>query len=130
MRAVPRHQRRRRPWQRPDSGGAEPRGRYVGPRLERRRNLRQHQERRAAGLQHGAVEGSVEGQRHVERRQLHPFDREKEVKIKKGGTEIPPFLPFPPFRPYFDVGSGRTWNFTSLLVLPLPPSAWNGARVA
>jgi len=31
---------------------------------------------------------------------------------------------------YFETGSGRTWNFTSLLVLPLPPSAWNGARVA
>ena len=24
---------------------------------------------------------------------------------------------------------GRIWNFTSLLVFPLPPSAWNGARV-
>src|SRR6266516_4818420 len=31
---------------------------------------------------------------------------------------------------YFANGSGLTWNFTSLLVFPLPPSAWNGARVA
>ena len=30
---------------------------------------------------------------------------------------------------YFDSGSGRIWKFTSLLVFPLPPSAWNGARV-
>ena len=26
-------------------------------------------------------------------------------------------------------GSGRIWNFTSLAVVPLPPSMWNGARV-
>ena len=26
-------------------------------------------------------------------------------------------------------GFGRIWNFTSLLVVPLPPSIWNGARV-
>ena len=31
---------------------------------------------------------------------------------------------------YLASGSGRTWNFTSLLVVPFPPSAWNGARVA
>jgi hypothetical protein len=31
---------------------------------------------------------------------------------------------------YFASGSGRTWNLTSLLVVPLPPSSWNGARVA
>src|SRR5688572_23169244 len=31
---------------------------------------------------------------------------------------------------HFASGSGRTWNFTSLLVVPLPPSTWNGARVA
>src|SRR5262245_31568418 len=31
---------------------------------------------------------------------------------------------------YLDKGSGLTWNFTSLLVVPLPPSEWNGARVA
>src|SRR6185369_1294697 len=30
---------------------------------------------------------------------------------------------------YFASGSGRTWNFTSLLVVPRPPSMWNGARV-
>ena len=33
-------------------------------------------------------------------------------------------------RVYFESGSGRIWTFTSLLVFPLPPSAWNGARVA
>ena len=26
-------------------------------------------------------------------------------------------------------GSGRSWNFITLLVVPLPPSMWNGARV-
>ena len=31
---------------------------------------------------------------------------------------------------YLSSGLFRTWNFTSLLVVPLPPSAWNGARVA
>ena len=31
--------------------------------------------------------------------------------------------------PYFASGSGRSWNFTTLLVVPLPPSMWNGARV-
>jgi len=30
---------------------------------------------------------------------------------------------------YFASGSGRSWNFTTLLVVPLPPSMWNGARV-
>jgi hypothetical protein len=30
---------------------------------------------------------------------------------------------------YFDNGPGRIWNFTSLGVVPLPPSMWNGARV-
>ena len=27
-------------------------------------------------------------------------------------------------------GSGRTWNFTTRLAVPLPVSLWNGARVA
>lgn len=27
-------------------------------------------------------------------------------------------------------GSGRNWNFTTLLEVPLPVSLWNGARVA
>ena len=31
---------------------------------------------------------------------------------------------------YFERGSGRIWNRISLLVVPLPPSKWNGARVA
>src|SRR5262245_25485100 len=31
---------------------------------------------------------------------------------------------------YLDNGSGRTWNLMILLVVPLPPSMWNGARVA
>src|SRR5213079_138252 len=26
-------------------------------------------------------------------------------------------------------GSGRSWNFTTLLVVPLPPSTWKGALV-
>src|SRR6185369_11189760 len=34
------------------------------------------------------------------------------------------------YNSYFDSGSGRTWNFTILLVFPFPPSAWNGVRVA
>ena len=45
-----------------------------------------------------------------------------------------PFSGPPHSRPegphYLESGSGLTWNFTSLLVFPLPPSAWNGARVA
>jgi hypothetical protein len=31
---------------------------------------------------------------------------------------------------YLAKGFGLTWNFTSLLVVPLPPSIWNGALVA
>ncbi len=31
---------------------------------------------------------------------------------------------------YFERGSGRIWKRMSLLVVPLPPSMWNGARVA
>jgi hypothetical protein len=31
---------------------------------------------------------------------------------------------------YFASGSGRSWNFTSLLVPPLPSSAWKIALVA
>src|SRR5688572_27467076 len=27
-------------------------------------------------------------------------------------------------------GSGRSWNLTTLLVVPFPPSTWNGVRVA
>jgi len=34
------------------------------------------------------------------------------------------------FGKYFETGVGLTWNFTSLLVSPFPPSPWNGARVA
>ena len=49
-------------------------------------------------------------------------------KMKAGRAGSPPAWPAVPA--YFDSGSGLTWNFTSLLVLPLPPSAWNGARVA
>ena len=26
-------------------------------------------------------------------------------------------------------GSGRNWNLIALLVIPFPPSMWNGARV-
>ena len=32
-------------------------------------------------------------------------------------------------RDHFASGSGLTWNFSSLLGTPLPPSMWNGARV-
>ena len=31
---------------------------------------------------------------------------------------------------YFDSASGRTWNLMIFAVVPLPPSMWNGARVA
>src|SRR5215510_23238 len=31
---------------------------------------------------------------------------------------------------YFASGSGRTWNLRILLVVPFPPSTWNGVRVA
>ena len=31
--------------------------------------------------------------------------------------------------PHLASGSGRSWNFTTLLDVPLPPSMWNGARV-
>src|SRR5687768_8427459 len=30
---------------------------------------------------------------------------------------------------HFASGSGLTWNCITLLVVPLPPSMWNGARV-
>jgi hypothetical protein len=30
---------------------------------------------------------------------------------------------------YFASGSGRSWNLITLLVVPLPVSMWNGARV-
>ena len=32
-------------------------------------------------------------------------------------------------RGYFASGSGRTWNLTTLLVVPRPVSMWNGVRV-
>lgn len=32
-------------------------------------------------------------------------------------------------RCYFASGSGRTWNLTTLLVVPRPVSMWNGVRV-
>jgi hypothetical protein len=32
-------------------------------------------------------------------------------------------------RNYFASGSGRTWNFITLLVVPLPVSMWNGVLV-
>ncbi len=50
-------------------------------------------------------------------------------KQKKGRDSHPALLAFPPEPTYLDSGSGRTWNFTSLGVFPLPPSMWNGARV-
>src|SRR5215475_7165581 len=54
-----------------------------------------------------------------------PSNRRKQNETQKGTGHS-----CVSFRYYFDSGSGRTWNFTILLVLPLPPSAWNGARVA
>ena len=35
----------------------------------------------------------------------------------------------PPLRRHFASGSGRSWKCTTLLVVPLPVSMWNGARV-
>jgi len=35
-----------------------------------------------------------------------------------------------PLRGYFAKGSGLNCSFTTLLVVPLPVSVWNGARVA
>ena len=32
-------------------------------------------------------------------------------------------------QPHLASGSGRSWNFITLLVVPFPPSMWNGARV-
>src|SRR6266480_2263296 len=32
-------------------------------------------------------------------------------------------------RRYRESGSGRSWNLSTLLVVPFPPSMWNGARV-
>jgi hypothetical protein len=50
------------------------------------------------------------------------------------------FTPFPrdtftascplPAACYFASGFGRSWNFTALLCVPLPPSMWVSARVA
>src|SRR5262245_2434368 len=39
-------------------------------------------------------------------------------------------LPTSSLRIYFASGSGRTWNLRILLVVPFPPSTWNGVRVA
>ena len=50
-------------------------------------------------------------------------------RSKKGRDSHPALLAFPPEPTYLESGSGRTWNFTSFGVFPLPPSMWNGARV-
>src|SRR5439155_18607364 len=84
----------------------------MGARLDRRRDLRQHQERRRPGLQHGALQRHPQGRRDLERRELCEID----------GEEIT--------RRHFANGCVLAWNLTSLLVVPLPPSMWNGARVA
>src|SRR5882672_5427017 len=83
-------------------------------RLDRRRDLFRDQERRAARAEHDPVRRSDQGHRDLERRQLHQVVGEEELSVVAN---------------HFDNGSGRTWNLTSLLVVPLPPSMWNGARV-
>src|SRR5919108_6587399 len=40
-----------------------------------------------------------------------------------------PCAPRAPALPYRANGSGRIWNLITLLVVPLPVSMWNGARV-
>src|SRR5687768_10759398 len=42
----------------------------------------------------------------------------------------PPHPPYLPDLPYFASALGRIWNLTTLLVIALSPSVWNGARVA
>src|SRR5436190_19869089 len=45
--------------------------------------------------------------------------------VADGAMEQTPFC----HRAYLESGSGRSWNFTTLLVVPLPPSRWKGALV-
>jgi|GEM_PF-2049011 len=77
----------------------------------------EHQERRAAGFQYGPIQGSAERRRDLESRKLHPVHRQKEITAREKLID------------HFASGSGLTWNFNSLLVTPLPPSMWKGARV-
>ena len=44
------------------------------------------------------------------------------VRNNSGVSRIQP-------RDYFASGSGRIWNFITLLVVPLPVSMWNGVLV-
>src|SRR4051794_4730593 len=101
-------------------------------RIERRRDLHLHQGRRAAGVQHGRLEGSVEGRRDLERGELREVAGEeidlvgRVGLVRQVGTQ--PALPARESA-YFDSGVGLIWNFASWLVAPFPPSPWNGARV-
>ncbi len=130
LRELSRPERRRRTRQRPYAAGARPHRQRLEARIDRRRNLQHDQERRRARLQHGRIRRSAEGRGRLERRELRAIAGEKEI-----GREGRPTCPTRPiwltrsYLPYFESGSGRTWNFTSLLVSPLPPSPWNGARV-
>ena len=80
----------------------------------------------------------------MERGELREVDRQEEIKTPKpqfptpkspwelevGSWEFASFVSSSPQDPnYLASGFGRIWNFTSLLVVPLPPSTWNGARV-
>src|SRR5467141_2007916 len=49
----------------------------------------------------------------------------RDVLLLEEGNTLPYFL-----QSYFASGLGRTWSLITLLVFPLPPSTWNGARVA
>src|SRR5215813_7347790 len=62
--------------QRSDSCRAQSAGRCLDSRIERRRDLHEHQERCRSGLQHGALQGQAEGRGHLEPRQLHSIDQE------------------------------------------------------
>src|SRR6267378_1913450 len=102
----------------------------MGPWFDRRRDLRRDQERGAAGAEHGSVERYAEGPGHLECRELREIDRQEEVDTK---NQIP--NPKSQRRSwnlgfgiwdlgfsagYLASGFGRIWNFTSLLVFPLP----------
>src|SRR5262249_24352637 len=144
LRELPWRQRGRRRRKRFDSGGAGPDRQGMEARLERRRDLLRDQERRAARAEHDPVRGSAEGQRDLERPQLPALAGKAQLGIKNfefgiWNLELRTLatprhfgrIPNSKFiiLNYFASGSGLTCNFTSLLVVPRPPSMWKGARV-
>src|SRR5262249_40086478 len=104
-----------------------PRTRLCGRRLSRRVSvLRRIRSRRA---RRGADQTGRRDDTDSERPPTRRDHRGPEGNVNTGAATGSPPLDEAGQNVQLANGSGRSWKCTTLLVVPLPPSIWNGARV-